>query len=292
MAVLMSLVAVACARSGLGAGKADAGADTSVAVEDGASDSPRAPTGGEKADADPVGFTLPDAPRAVCGNGILDPFAPFETCDDGNTVGDDGCSQSCWIERGWLCPTPGQLCVRYNAAEYACGNGFLSPSEACDDGNSVGEDGCAADCLTVEPGWRCPAVGRPCVRLCGPDGGLCAEAGTMARCGDGIVDPGEECDDGSDPGRTPHNDDEAYDGCTTLCTYGGYCGDGIVNGPEECDDGAANLDLYGAPGCSFLCKKAHYCGDGIVDSYEDEHCDDGPWNGRGSCTTDCNQLIL
>ncbi|MCA9298446.1 MAG: DUF4215 domain-containing protein, partial [Phycisphaerales bacterium] len=30
-----------------------------------------------------------------------------------------------------------------------CGDGILDAGEACDDGNDVGGDGCAADCLSV-----------------------------------------------------------------------------------------------------------------------------------------------
>ena len=34
-----------------------------------------------------------------------------------------------------------------------CGNGERTSDEACDDGNTVGGDGCSADCKTVEPGF-------------------------------------------------------------------------------------------------------------------------------------------
>jgi cysteine-rich repeat protein len=34
-----------------------------------------------------------------------------------------------------------------------CGDGVLTPDEACDDGNQLDADGCAADCLTVELGY-------------------------------------------------------------------------------------------------------------------------------------------
>ncbi len=52
------------------------------------------------------------------------------------------------------------------------------------------------------------------------------------RCGDGIVDPGEECDDGN---RIDH------DGCSNRCRER-VCGNGVVEAPEECDLGAANED--------------------------------------------------
>ncbi len=73
-------------------------------------------------------------------------------------------------------------------------------------------------------------------------------------CGDGILQSGEECDDG-DTGNG--------DGCSSLCTVeGGWkcegepstcteieCGDGLLEGTEQCDDG----DLFDGDGCSSLC---------------------------------------
>jgi cysteine-rich repeat protein len=59
-------------------------------------------------------------------------------------------------------------------------------------------------------------------------------------CGDGVVDPGEECDDGNaDP----------TDGCLPSCKLA-QCGDGIVrSGVEQCDDG----NTQGQDGCSATC---------------------------------------
>ena len=70
-----------------------------------------------------------------------------------------------------------------------------------------------------------------------------------ARCGDGVVGPGEECDDG--------NTDNG-DGCTESCSIEGggnggschYCGDGVVDPGEECDDGNNTC----GDGCSRDCK--------------------------------------
>ena len=49
-------------------------------------------------------------------------------------------------------------------------------------------------------------------------------------CGDGVVSPGEQCDDGNNAGN---------DGCSAACRIeiAGVCGDGIINTGEECDDG-------------------------------------------------------
>ena len=53
------------------------------------------------------------------------------------------------------------------------------------------------------------------------------------KCGDGIVELGEECDDGVNAG--------GYGQCGAGCKLvAGYCGDGIVQPGEDCDDGVNN----------------------------------------------------
>jgi cysteine-rich repeat protein len=103
---------------------------------------------------------------------------------------------------------------------------------------------------------------------CG-DGGQ--DAGKVGICGDGLLSPGEECDDGV------QNSDQGYGGCTTRCKFGPYCGDGQVNGPEECDLGNDNGRVSGKGGCSYGCTKPPYCGDGKIDP--GEQCDLGDLNG-------------
>ena len=67
------------------------------------------------------------------------------------------------------------------------------------------------------------------------------------RCGDGVIAAGEECDLGA------ANDDAAYGGCRTDCTWGPFCGDGEIDGPEVCDDGVNVTLEYGAAGCAPGC---------------------------------------
>jgi fibro-slime domain-containing protein len=105
-------------------------------------------------------------------------------------------------------------------------------------------------------------------------------------CGDGVTVADEECDCGSDDSKVPKgtscpgpNQDGAYGGCTTQCTWGGYCGDGIVNGDEECDTGKDNGTQNGQGGCTIGCTKQHYCGDGHADTDRGEECDLGDKNG-------------
>lgn len=63
------------------------------------------------------------------------------------------------------------------------------------------------------------------------------------RCGDNILDPGEECDDGNLVDG---------DGCSSTCTIEvpqPYCGDGKLDPGEECDDG----NTQAGDGCSANC---------------------------------------
>jgi fibro-slime domain-containing protein len=109
-----------------------------------------------------------------------------------------------------------------------------------------------------------------------------------AKCGDGVVNGTEACDDG------PKNSDTAYGGCTTQCTVGPYCGDAKVDDSygEECDDGVNQSPVYGpANGCAPGCRKPAYCGDGKLDGVH-EQCDNGPLNGSGPCDSDCHLVPI
>jgi cysteine-rich repeat protein len=228
-----------------------------------------------------------------CGNGIV---VGGESCDDGNTVSGDGCGRLCQVEANWQCFTFG-TCQKSSL----CGDGEVTSDETCDDGNTDSGDGCSGDCRSIEAGWYCPAPGRAC-RLdrrsalpIDPGTGCDADGGSCELCGNGIVDLGEECDDGSDPSDKVHNQDGVYGGCTTTCKLGPYCGDGMVNGREECDLANSNgyIDRGGIPGdpsyCSFACTLVHYCGDGIPDGDLGEECDLGAQNGEYGqhCDRDC-----
>ena len=105
-----------------------------------------------------------------CGNGTLN---AGEDCDDGNSVGYDGCSPSCTIEDGWQCSPDEPICIEL------CGDGILVGAEGCDDGNTINGDGCSARCV-LEPGWDCTEPPSVCDE----------------RCGDGRVVGVEQCDEG------------------------------------------------------------------------------------------------
>ena len=68
-------------------------------------------------------------------------------------------------------------------------------------------------------------------------------------CGDGIIDQGEQCDNGNRVGCTKDCVPDTGYKCSTalgasLC---GFCGNGIVEPGEECDN-------KGLAGCSKDCK--------------------------------------
>ena len=224
--------------------------------------------------------------REQCGNGTLD---PGEQCDDGNLAAGDGCSATC--------------------AREVCGNGTLDPGESCDDGNTVGGDGCAATCQpetcgngVLDPGEQCDdGPGHnvdtlACTHLCRHnvcgDGDLlvgveaCDDGNTVAgdgcsptcaleACGNSVLDPGEQCDDG--PG---HNADDQR--CTAACRRN-VCGDGhVLAGGEACDDG----NTLGGDGCSPTCA-VEACGNGVVDV--GEVCD-AHGTACGACTATCDRV--
>jgi cysteine-rich repeat protein len=95
------------------------------------------------------------------------------------------------------------------------------------------------------------------------DGGL---------CGNGVVDRGEECDDGNT---------DNWDACLDTC-MNATCGDGeIWLGVEQCDDG--NTD--DTDECVTGCLDAS-CGDGLVQAGVEE-CDDGNPDNRDGCLDTC-----
>jgi len=97
--------------------------------------------------------------------------------------------------------------------------------------------------------------------------------GDVGVCGDGVLDAGEQCDDGNSVDG---------DACTNECTIA-VCGDGVVHeGVEACDDGPENSDTKA---CTSMCELAS-CGDGLVHEGV-EACDDGNANESDECTSLC-----
>ncbi len=97
-------------------------------------------------------------------------------------------------------------------------------------------------------------------------------------CGNGAVDPGEQCDDGNVTDG---------DGCSATCTKeaGAVCGNGKVEVGEDCDDG----NVTAGDGCSATCKSegTAACGNGKVDP--GEQCDDGNKTPGDGCEPSCKK---
>lgn len=118
-------------------------------------------------------------------------------------------------------------------------------------------------------------------------------------CGDGDVDPGEQCDEGSG------NSDTTPNGCRSDCRFA-YCGDGVIDQGEQCDGrylndatcgdfspyykGSGDYNWEDKLACTDSCKydfsECRYCGDGIKQSPQEE-CDDGNNLDDDGCNTDC-----
>lgn len=122
---------------------------------------------------------------------------------------------------------------------------------------------------------------------------------TQAWCGNGVLEVGEDCDDGNTTDT---------DGCSATCSIeDGFvcrsepslcradeCGDGLVGSAETCDD-ANEVD---GDGCDFSCSTENgfectgepstcssTCGDGRVAS--NEGCDDGNLDPADGCSPQC-----
>ena len=92
-------------------------------------------------------------------------------------------------------------------------------------------------------------------------------------CGDGFLDPGEECDDGNNI---------SGDGCSAGCMVETACGDGVLDVGEGCDDG----NNRNGDGCSANCMvEGGRCGDLTLDPGEE--CDDGNNADNDGCSSVC-----
>ncbi|HEY6078355.1 MAG TPA: DUF4215 domain-containing protein [Polyangiaceae bacterium] len=211
---------------------------------------------------------------AVCGNGTVE---EGEGCEPKSIP---GCSATCQVTAGWTCPQPG-FC--FENPRCGDGNVDLSLGEQCENPPIPGvpHAGCGANCKAL--------TGYTCV-------GLTAADTTCFRpvCGDGVIQPGEQCDDGANGA-----------GCVSCVLTAGWacptpgaaciarCGDGIKVGAEECDDSnnnngdGCNRGCFVEPG--FKCPPvgactAAICGDKVVD--KGERCDDG-----GVCVNATNKGV-
>ena len=97
-----------------------------------------------------------------CGDGVTDP-SNGETCDDGNSINNDACSNTCSV----------------------CGDGIKAPLEECDTNSNVcpAGEGCNSSC---ECESACPTVGELTLYA-----GFGTECATNAECPVGVCDLGK-----------------------------------------------------------------------------------------------------
>ena len=206
-----------------------------------------------------------ECPEPYCGDGIVN---GNEECDDGNNINGDGCSAVCEIESECYFDLDCGIDHCAGGPNY-CLYGDVYQDYWIHTCNNPGEPNayCSQEIL--------PKLIEECE--CGCAYGFCIDC-PEPYCGDGVVDVGEECDDGNNI-----NDD----GCSAVCEIEEpepYCGDGNLDSGEECDDGNNIND----DGCSSTCLieiPEPYCGDGTLD--QGEECDDGNNVNGDGCSSVC-----
>jgi cysteine-rich repeat protein len=143
--------------------------------------------GDGKCDSGETAVTCPadcSAVLANCGNGAVE---TGEQCDDGNANNGDGCDSVCMNE-GAAPVTPSAT----------CGNGTIETGEECDGSNFGGKT-----CLNTNQGTGTLVCAGSCkINYLG-----CSDFPNNT-CPNGIVEPGEECDD---------NNSAVGDGCDATC---------------------------------------------------------------------------
>lgn len=129
----------------------------------------------------------------------------------------------------------------------------------------------AAACRDLADGEPCST---PTIEVGSCQGGACREA----RCGNGVIELDERCDDGN----------QVYgDMCAGDCRSLETCGNAIFDivAGEECDDGNANETDVCRANCTIP-----RCGDGVLDGFNGEGCDNGSANSiapGAACRPNC-----
>src|SRR3989338_3960478 len=227
----------------------------------------------------------------VCGDGIV--WIRTEYCDDGNLVNDDGCSSTCQIELIGRCGdgtvNPNEQCDDGNQNDNDactnicrtafCGDGVVrAGTEQCDDSNPANYDDCTNECRIAVCGDGITRAGTEqcddrntiteiCAygqRSCTVCNNQCQSvAGAATYCGDGIIQTGEQCDDGNAV---------LGDGCSATCSVESS-GAGLlddVNGDEVVDltdaIDVARFDLGISTSLTFNAARGDVtCNNGAVD---------------------------
>ncbi|MDF2379574.1 MAG: myxococcus cysteine-rich repeat containing protein [Candidatus Gracilibacteria bacterium] len=227
-------------------------------------------------------------PRFRCGNSILE---LTEQCDDGNRDDGDGCSFYCRLEY--------------------CGDGIVQSGigEQCDDANSNDGDGCSSQCVieSIVSGTTGGSGGTGGTSGTGGSGSTSGGSGSGTAtgtggtgtsavlplrpsapvCGNGILEAGEQCDDGNSL---------SGDSCSTLCSIEDSNGLPVepenpedpeaVENPEEPENSEDPQNEESDLDDEIL---QSVCGNGQKESGEE--CDDGNLTNGDSCSNICRLEI-
>ncbi len=160
---------------------------------------------------------------------------------------------------------------------------------------------CGPGSHCAEDKGNCCICDTPCSKAPCPSGSTCNKSGccvpSAGGCGDGDIDPGEQCDPPTPSGvqskqcpfgQPPQNCSKS---CQCEIGSGGLCGNGTFDGKEVCDPPGKQSGKCDSPNvyCGFDCTSCDICGDGTIE--ETEICDP-PGSatgkcGKSSCGADC-----
>jgi|GEM_PF-2244302 len=249
--------------------------------------------------------TTVNAP-VVCGDGTVNQAS--EQCDAGLANG-----VVCTAAYGQTCSYCSNTCQTVTVTGPKCGDGVKNGSEACDGYDGIGaHQVCSLDCTIVNQPYcgdgqvnqtseQCEGQAVENCTIGGFNGSHVCNAQTcqwndcilQTYCGNGQIDPGEQCD-----GNLGVGAHQTCNQCTLVNLP--YCGDGIKNGDEQCD----GQDGVGAhQTCSATCTLVDvpYCGDSQVNQAS-EQCDAGQSNGQvcvpqyggncSYCSTECTNVTV
>lgn len=207
--------------------------------------------------------TAGNCTKSRCGDGVVDTTAG-EECDDGNSVNGDGCQDDC----KYTCKADadcddGKLCTGKETCD--------TTSHKCNAGaNAANGTACSTESTCTSGDCVCRT-------------GTCVPVG----CGNGVVDAGEQCDDGNTVDG---------DGCDTNCTFSCVdntkCDNGSVcDGAETCDVATHTCKAGEAMNCDDSnpctannCDPGTGCANPLIDADHDGHAP----SSLGSCGDDCN----
>lgn len=261
-----------------------------------------------------------------CGDGIED---VQEMCDDGNLANGDGCSASCSIETAGAQQSSASPIQNSSTAASSSTASPLSSSVSSEANLEPIQSSSSSEVLpssTVassedqisstatskpyisQPSIPTSSIKKPELIEQPNEPSHQAPPVQFAFAGNGILEPGEECDDGNDNNEDGCRDgaiennvvcgnkniegDEECEGegdsckeCKLVTGTHTTCGDGVLTPREQCDD----ENIESGDGCSSNCKKESSIVTGVFynanKAVEDgEECDDGNHNDGDGCS--------